>query len=135
MGAFFAMAYIPKDAQWYLAEIVEEIKVEDDPRNVVHANLMLIRADSPDEAYDRALQLGKEGEMRYHNPAGKEVSARFRGLKSLGVIYDKLEHGAELRYSERIAMPEEETQKLLVPKEQLEVFRPIRRSEGPDYSS
>ncbi|MFN2510551.1 MAG: hypothetical protein ABR568_03800 [Pyrinomonadaceae bacterium] len=28
------MAFIPKDAKWYLAWLVEEIIVEDDPRNM-----------------------------------------------------------------------------------------------------
>jgi len=32
------MAYIPTDAQWYVAEIVEQITVEGDSRNVVHKN-------------------------------------------------------------------------------------------------
>ena len=40
------MAYIPEDAKWYLADIVLEITIEDDPRNVVHTNLVLISADS-----------------------------------------------------------------------------------------
>ena len=45
------MAFIPADAKWYLAEIVEQISVEGDPRSVIHTNLVLVRADSPDEAY------------------------------------------------------------------------------------
>jgi hypothetical protein len=52
------MGYIPEDAKWYLAEIVEEITVEEDSRNVVHRNLHLIRADSPEEAYRKAIELG-----------------------------------------------------------------------------
>jgi hypothetical protein len=35
------VAYIPKSAKWYLAEIVQQITVESDPRNVVHTNLVL----------------------------------------------------------------------------------------------
>ena len=129
------MGHIPKNAKWYVAEVVEEITVEGDPRNVVHLNLLLIRADSPDEAYERALRLGKQAEIKYENASDKQVSIRFRGLKHLGVVHDELEDGAELRYSERIAVTEQEMAKLLTPKEQLEVFRPIRPSEGPDYSS
>jgi hypothetical protein len=129
------MGHIPKNAKWYVAEIVEEITVEDDPRNVVHINLVLIRADSPDEAYELALQLGKRGETEYENPSNKQVSIRFRGLKSLGVVYDGLEHGAEIQYSERIAMPKQEIEKLITSKEQLDVFTPISQPTGPDYSS
>jgi hypothetical protein len=130
------MAYIPEDAEWYLAGIVEEISVEGDPRNVVHENLILIRADSPQEAYDRALELGKQNEIRYENPSRKEVSISFRGLSSLGVVHDKLEHGAELQYSEWIAMPEAEIVRLITPREDLGVFRPIVvHSAGPEYIS
>ena len=32
------MGYVPDDAKWWIAEIVEEITVEDDARNVVHIN-------------------------------------------------------------------------------------------------
>ena len=52
------MGYIPEDAKWYLADLVEEITVEGDPRNVVHTNMTLVRADSPEEAYQKAVQLG-----------------------------------------------------------------------------
>ena len=52
------MGYIPKDAKWYLADIIQQITVEDDPRSVVHTNVVLVRADSPEEAYEKALALG-----------------------------------------------------------------------------
>ena len=41
------MGYIPPDAKWYLAEIVQQISVEGDPRRVVHTNLVLVRGDCP----------------------------------------------------------------------------------------
>jgi hypothetical protein len=48
------MAYIPDDAKWYIAEIIMECQIEDDPRNVVHINIVLVRADSPEEAFEKA---------------------------------------------------------------------------------
>jgi len=129
------MSYIPRDAEWYLAEIVMEITIQGDARNVVHVNTTLVRADSPDDAYHRALELGERGETAYENSHGKTVEIRFRGLRSLEVIYEPLEHGAELTFSERIAVHEEELAKLITSKEQLEVFQPIRPSRGPDYGS
>ncbi len=128
------MAYIPKDAEWYIAEIIMEIIVEGDPRNVVHRNLLLINAHSPDEAYERAQDLGREAESEYQNPADKRVVIRFRGLVVLNVIHDKLEHGAELRYSEDIGVPEAKIAELVKSKEQLSAFRAIERSKGPDYA-
>ena len=129
------MSYIPKNARWYLAEMIEEIAVESDPRNIVHLNVVLVGADSAVAAFDRAQELGKQSEATYKNPAGKTVLIRFRGLRSLEVIHDELEHGAELAYSELIAVPEDEIAKLITPREQLGVFRPITPSQGPDYRS
>jgi hypothetical protein len=129
------MGYIPTDAKWYLADIVMEITIQGDSRNVVHVNTTLVRADSPNEAYDRAQELGKQGETSYENSHGQAVAIRFRGLRSLEVVYDELEHGAELTFSERIAVPEDEITKLITAKEQLEVFQPIKPSQGPDYGS
>src|SRR5690348_13398603 len=119
------MAYIPEDAKWYLAEIVEEITVQDDPRNVVHKNVVLIRAECPEDAYQKALELGNGKNTCYENPDGKRVEIRFRGLHDLQVIHDELEHGAELTYSEEIGMDEEALYTWVSPKEELGVFAPM----------
>lgn len=130
------MGYIPKDAKWYLADIVLEITVENDPRNVVHTNLVLIRADSPEEAYQKAMELGTANEASWENIDGKHVTFRFRGLRDLNVILSsKLEHGVELSYNETIGMDEAAIQKWVTPKEELGVFSPISPSTGPDYRS
>src|SRR5260370_3823593 len=118
------MAHIPPEAQWYVAELVVEITVEDDPRNVVHKNLVLIRADSPEEAYEKALSLGREAETFYENPAGKQVRFKFRGLSELNVIQDELDHGAELLYEQKVEVSDEEIKRWVLPKELLAVFQP-----------
>ncbi len=128
------MGYIPEGAKWYLANIVQEITVDGDPRNVVHTNLILIRADSPEEAYQKAMELGTAGEDSYENIDGKRVTFRFRGLRELQVIHDELEHGAELSYREDIALDEPTIQKWVAAKEELGVFRPITPSTGPHYA-
>lgn len=129
------MGYIPQDAKWYLADIVEQISVEGDSRNVVHSNLVLVRADSPEEAYQKALELGMAAEQTFENPEGNLVTIRFRGLRDLNVIHDDLEHGAELTYQEKLGMEEPEIAEWVRPKEDLGVFRPIIPTKGPDYGS
>src|SRR5579862_3490283 len=113
------MAYIPSDAKWYLAEIVEEIRVESEPENIVHTNTVLVRANSPEEAYESALALGKQSDMTYTNPEGKSVQVRFRGLRDLNVIHGELEHGTELIYDKRTGMSESELAQWVSTKENL----------------
>jgi hypothetical protein len=129
------VGYIPKDAEWYLADIVMQITVEGYPRSIVHTNLTLIRADSPDQAYEEALKIGAAGEASWQNPEGQLVTFHFRGLRTLGVVHDKLEHGAELTYSEDRDMDEATIAAWVTPKEELGVFAPIERHEGPSYGS
>ena len=117
------MAYIPEDARWYIADLVLEHHVTGDTRNLVHVNIHLIEAGSPDEAYEKAMTLGKESELAYTNADGKEVRSVFRGLRDLNVIHDKLEDGAELAYEESVDVPEAELASSLSAKEDLGVFR------------
>jgi hypothetical protein len=117
------MAYVPEDAKWYLAEIVEEIKVEGASTNVVHNDLVLIHASSPEEAYEKAIAKGEEANITYENTEGQAVTVTFRGLSELNVILDELEDGAEIAYEEMEDLSEEEIQEMLPPKEELGVFQ------------
>ena len=129
------MAYVPEGRNWYIAELVVEITVGGDSRNVVHRNLVLVSADSPEEAYDASVRLGRHSEASYENPVGSPVRLLFRGVSKLSVIYERLEHGAELSYEEHVDIPAEEINRWIPPKNLLGVFRSIECSPGPDYSS
>ncbi len=129
------IAFIPRDARWYLADLVEEVRVEGSRQNVVHTNRTLIRADSPEEAHKKAIALGKRGNTAYKNPEGKTVRIRFRGLKDLNVIHDELEHGAEISFSRDVAVGEKEIRSWIPPKRMLGVFAPVQPHGGPDYAS
>jgi len=129
------MAYIPIEAEWYLAELISEIRVEDDPANVLHRNSVLVKASSPEHAYEKAIELGNLSEISYENPDGKVVRISFRGMGDLNVIYDKLEHGAEIMYLENVGVSEEEINRLIRSKADLAVFRPVEQPPRPDYSS
>ncbi len=130
------MAYVPKDAKWFLADLIEEIRVAGSKRNIVHINHVIIEADSPESAYKRAMTIGKRSTMSYANPRGKKVTKRFRGLGNLDVIYDPLGDECEIMYREKLGMSENGLKKLLRRKRDLEVFRPNRGRQGrPDFSS
>lgn len=118
------MASRPENAQWYLADIVIEHRITNEPHNVIHINTMLIQASSPENAYACAQTLGHELEQTYENTDGERVTVIFRGLQNLLVIYDDVEHGAELAYSEKIGLSEADIQAMLAPKSELAVFQP-----------
>jgi hypothetical protein len=131
------MTYIPDDEKWYIAEIIMECQIEDDPRNIVHINIVLVRADSPEEAFEKAEKLGHEEEDNYPNTEGKMVTFRYRGLRNLLEVHDELEHGGELMFEESIGVSEADLQGMISSKSNLSVFQepqpknPLR----PNYSS
>ena len=129
------MGFVPANAEWYLAELVQELTVEEDSRNLVWRNLTLVHAHSPDEAHDKALSLGRAGDTEYLNPSGKQVTVRFQGISSMDVIHDALEDGAELTFHSETNVAPERLRKLLHSKEELELFRPNKPLEGPDVAS
>jgi hypothetical protein len=131
------MGYVPADAQWYLAEIVLEMTIEGDTRNVVHTNALLVRADSPEQAYAAAIQLGRDAEISYDNPSGGLATTAFIGLRRLDVIYGQLEHGAEIYFYENIGVPRVDLEAMVKPKDALSVFMPREEpsDDRPDYAS
>jgi hypothetical protein len=130
------MAYVPEDAEWFLADLVVEIRVAGSKRNIVHINYVIIHAASPDAAFAHATALGKQSAISYMNELGKKVTIRFRGLRNLDVIYDPLEDGCEIMFDEKLGVGEKGIRKLVRAKRQLAVFRPIRTRRGrPNYSS
>lgn len=130
------MAYIPKDAEWFLAEHVEEIRVQGRRANVVHVNYVLVKARTPPEAYRKAIDLGKAGNQTYKNSAGRRVTIRFVGLRGLDVIQDSLGHGCEIMYSQKLGVTKSRLRRMVRKKHELEAFLPVRGSVGvPDYAS
>ncbi len=132
------MAYVPEDVEWFLAQLVEEIRVRGHRRNVVHVNYVLIQARKPAEAYRKALAYGKWSNKNYENPHGELVTCKFLGLRQLEAVYFPIEHGCELTYEERIGVRPAELRRLVRSKRNLDVFQdyPLRSPPGrPDYSS
>jgi catechol 2,3-dioxygenase-like lactoylglutathione lyase family enzyme len=120
---------------WYLTDLVVQLAVEDDPRGVVHINTCLVEAASAAEAYDKALELGREQEHEYPNPSGRRVRVRFLGLRELVEVFEPLEDGAELTFQERIGLSDLEARRLVARRDQLGVFREGVPSVAPDYSA
>ena len=128
------MGYVPNEARWYLADVVLEHRIEGDSRNVVHVNRHLVGAATPEQAYRKALALGRAAEAEYLNTEHKSVRVIFRGLRELNVIHEELEDGAELAYEELVGVAEEQLRRQIQPKRKLGVFAPRRVKAGvPNY--
>ena len=127
------MGFIPKDARWYLADVVMEHRIDGEAQNVVHVNTHLVEAGSPEEAYEKALALGRSAAHEYENADGRQVRVVFRGLRELNVIHEELEDGAELMYTEDVGVSEEQLRVWNRPKERLAVFAPIEGKHGSNY--
>jgi hypothetical protein len=108
--------WIPKNMEWFLADIVEELKVGDAEGSTVWINTHLIKATSPEEAYEKALSVGKLCEQVWTNKDGEQVISRFRGLRDLLLIYENLEDGAEIMWEQQEDVSEQDIQEMIRPR-------------------
>lgn len=125
------------EPQWYIAQLIMEITVSGALRNVVHKNLVLVRATSSNEAYDKAVGVGRKGETSYRNPDDALVRITFRGIGRLDEMYEDLEDGSELMFEEYIGVSPDEIERWIPAKERLQVFSAPTPGgkRDPDYRS
>jgi hypothetical protein len=109
--------------EWFRADLIQEFNFSNGDNPLVWVNQILIRADSLELAYTKALAYGELYKESYTNPDGEVVTVRFRGLEDLYLIYDKLEDGAELLYTEYDDLTEDDISKMITPKELLAAFQ------------
>tara|TARA_R110002020_G_scaffold17804_10_gene63148 strand:+ start:25442 stop:25849 length:408 start_codon:yes stop_codon:yes gene_type:complete len=123
-----------KNGNWYIVEIIE--KCEPVERNekqelrrvITWGNHHLIKADSPEKAFDKAVKLGKEAEYKFTNSDKIEMEWIFVGIGELLPIYEDIEDGAELMWNDygfisnrrtmRMPYKKKELMKLIKPKQQ-----------------
>ena len=86
--------------QWYVATLIVQCRVGDqqDGPFTCDEQIRLIRAVDAEEAYQKALQLGKGEEVVYQNSDGEDVFWEFVGLEDLEELFDKtISDGREIR--------------------------------------
>ena len=84
---------------WYVATLVVASFVEGkrNGKQLFDRQVRIIRAVSNEEAYQKALLLGKGESASYRNPQGEKVSWRFVGLEDLRqLLNDNLNDGTEV---------------------------------------
>ena len=124
---------LKKDHGWYLAEEVLEIRVEGDPRNVVHTNTRLLQAKDGEHAYARAAEFGAEAADEYLNPDGKKVTIAFRGIGEIVEIQEGLSDGGEIRWEELIGVSERKLRSMLRRVDEVAAVKAFEPTDHPDY--
>jgi hypothetical protein len=123
-----------KNGNWYIVEIIEKCEpVERNEKQELRrvttwGNHHLIKADSPEKAFDKAVKLGKEAEYKFTNSDKVEMEWIFVGIGELLPIYEDIEDGAELMWNDygfisnrrtmRMPYKKKELMKLIKPKQQ-----------------
>jgi hypothetical protein len=109
---------------WWLFNEVEQWvsdrqkKLTSRSRCRVYENLRLVRARSRDEAYRKAMKLGRSG-LPSRTKAGKW---QFVGISMLLPVYEPLDDGSELLWRDRGNMPLSKIRTLVKTKRELPVF-------------
>ncbi len=124
---------LKKDHGWYLAEEVLEIRVEGDPRNVVHINTRLLQAKDGEHAYERATEFGEEAADEYLNPDGQKVKIVFRGIREIVEIQEGLSDGGEIRWKEFVGVSERKLRSLPRRVDEVAAVKAFEPADHPDY--
>ena len=123
-----------KNGNWYIVEIIEKCEpVERNEKQELRrvttwGNHHLIKADSPEKAFEKAEKLGKEAEYKFTNSDKIEMEWIFVGIGELLPIYEDIEDGTELMWNDygfisnrrtmRMPYKKKELMKLIKPKQQ-----------------
>ncbi|MHB8736636.1 MAG: DUF4288 domain-containing protein [Terriglobales bacterium] len=102
---------------------------------VVHYSSVLLQAESPEPAYDRAVCNGMAADGSYLNRHGKRVHGTFRGISVLYPTFDDPGDGAELFYDSAVGVSEEEIKRSIPAKEDLLALRPAGNESGAAFAS
>src|SRR5947209_1562905 len=83
------MSESPETVRWFVAELIEELILSGNVRNVVHRKTRVIFADSHEDAYEKALALSTEHETSYLNQKHDSGQTRYWSFHELNLIGDE----------------------------------------------
>lgn len=117
---------IKNNGDWFLADIVERAemvgaaKTNPNRRCLTWINSVLIQALSIEEAYDKALKIGRENySMRYKAASGKTCNWKVLGLSSLVPIYEDIEDGAEIGFTDEGSIAAKTSERMIKTKKEI----------------
>ena len=116
---------------WYVATYIERFEFEGEdkknPRRRCRAweSMILVKASTPEQAYRRALRhvAGSE-DPSWTNGRGERGRLIFEGLTELVPVYDPLEDGSEICWTDHQNFSVQRIKGMIKKKEELSVFRP-----------
>jgi hypothetical protein len=91
---------------WFLVEIIERCEPLDSDigsslrRCTAWGNMHLIKASTPDMAYDKAEKLGKSGDYAFKNSDKIDMKWEFVGIGDVIPIYEDIEDKTELLWTD-----------------------------------
>lgn len=97
---------IVNKGNWYLVEIIERCEPVDAGtkkplrRCMVWGNIHLIKAETPDEAYEKAEMIGKEGNYKFKNANQQNMKWEYLGIGDILPIYEDIEDKAEIMWTD-----------------------------------
>lgn len=114
---------------WIFMEVTQWVsnrqkKLSPTSRCLVWENMRLICARNREQAYRKALKLGRLG----HPSKTRGGEWRFVGISMLLPVYEEIEDGAEILWTDHGALPIRRIKKLVKTKRQLTVFHDREQS-------
>jgi hypothetical protein len=121
---------------WWVAMYIERFEYNDEKRRnlkrrcLAWENTILIRAKTREQAYRKAVAVGKlgDGMEGWHSETKRRGRWRFEGLTDLLPVYERLEHGCEIMWKEHENRTVRRIKSLVSGKDDLDVFDDRRRS-------
>jgi hypothetical protein len=117
--------------RWYIAELTEEVTLEGDPQNLVHKKTRVIFADSPQDAYEKALSMITEHEISYINEHRKAIRTRFWGLRELNLSNEDMDRAGMLP-QERMGTARRRNSTGLTPEQQFALLLSLKPGALPN---
>ncbi|WP_444894601.1 DUF4288 domain-containing protein [Microbulbifer sp. TRSA001] len=117
---------------WWVATIIERFQFDDEEldnmrrRCRAFSNVVILKADDREQAYQKAIQYGKSGiedKSDWTNDKGRRGRWIFEGLSSLIPIYDELDpEGTEILFDDDNGITVGRVKSWVRSKEELEAF-------------
>jgi hypothetical protein len=115
---------------WWIVSYLQRFEYYDEDRRnpnrrcLAWENTILIKAGDREEAWRKAMAEGRagQGSEAWDEDTGRKGCWRFEGLTSLLPVYDKLEDGAEVLWTQHAGRSVRKIRAMVKGKRQLEVF-------------